>query len=157
MIDRPQIEGVGIETHDLLARSGEIVPDVGLSDFVVSVKHDRWCPCKPAFDGIVKVTVGVIEQGKGSSRLATGVEEHPSCESGDGDAGLEEIDVPIEIHFLQIFDGLDERPDVQVVVPYQKILEGRHPVLGPDVLTVSVVFRRDVGVFQRTEEVFVGW
>ena len=68
-----------------MTRSGEIVPDVGLPDFVVSVKHNGWPSCKPAFDGIEKVAVGVIEQGKGSSRLATGVEEHPACQSGYGD------------------------------------------------------------------------
>ena len=79
LIDGPKIQRVGVEAKDLLARSGEIVPDVGLSPFVVSVKHDGWPPCKPAFDGIVNVAVGVIEHGKGSSGLAPAVEEHPAC------------------------------------------------------------------------------
>jgi len=90
---------------------------------------------------MVKVAVGVIEQGKRCSRLAPGVEEHPTSHTGNGDGGLENVDVPVEINLLEIFHGLDERSDVEIVLPYQKILEGRHPVVGPDVLTISVVFR----------------
>ena len=36
-------------------------------------------------------------------------------------------------------------------------MEGRHPVVGPDVLTVSAVFRRDATIVHGAVEIFVGF
>ena len=68
--------------------SGEIVTDVGLAHFVMSL------------DGIVEVAVGLVEEGEGGSCLATCVEELPACQTGYEDGGLENVDTTVDTNLL---------------------------------------------------------
>ena len=63
-VDTPHIQSVGVKPNDLLTRSSEIVPDVGLAHFMVSVKHDGGSASQIPLGSIVKTAVGVIELGK---------------------------------------------------------------------------------------------
>ena len=78
--------------------SGEIVMDVGLAHFVMSVENDGGSANQIPLDGIVEVAVGLVEESEGSSCLATCVEEHPACQTGYGDGGLENVDTTVDIN-----------------------------------------------------------
>lgn len=79
LVDAIEVEGIGVETEDLLAGLVEIVPDERLPDFVMAIKDDGRSADQILFNAEVDVTVGFVEQSKRGTGLSTGIEEHPAC------------------------------------------------------------------------------
>jgi hypothetical protein len=74
LIDGPQIQVIGVESQNCLARLSQIVPDVSLAHFVVTVKNDGSSSSQVPLDVEIEVAIGFVEESERGSRPTSCVE-----------------------------------------------------------------------------------
>ena len=123
---------------------------------MVSVKYDGWTTDDVVFNELVQIAVRLVEHGEESVRRKI-VEEIEQCQSGNAYAIFEHIDVLLLVEGELFVDSLEERFDVAVVIPHEKIMHRFHSIITPHCVTASIVLVGYTFVLESTVECFLRW
>ena len=102
----------------------------------------------------VQIAVRLVENGEVGLRRNIG-EEIEQCQSGNAYAIFEQIDVMLLVEGELFVDGLEERYDIAVVIPHEKVTHRLHSIIAPRHLTSSVVLVGYAFVHEFTVESFL--
>ena len=118
---------------------------------MIAVKYDRRTTANVIFDEVVQIFVLLVEDGK-VGLLRKVVEQVQQGQTGYADALLEHVYPALLIEVKLSVDGLQKGNHVPVVIPDEKVSQGRHVVVAPGLLTTGVILVGNTFFLQSTEE-----
>ena len=105
---------------------------------------------------MMKIFILLVEDGKVGLPWKV-VEQVEQVQTRYADALLEHVYATLLVEGKLSVDGLQKGNHVPVVVPDEKVLQSRHGVVAPGLLTIGVILVGNTFVLQLTEEGLFRW
>ena len=117
----PKIKCICVIADDFLTRFVRIITDEGFTSLMVSIEHDTGTSDDVLFKQLVDISILFVKEMKLCYGISNGIKTNSHGNTRKRNGMIHKVNVFLFVKFIHVFNSLNHRCDVQIVIPFKKI------------------------------------